>query len=260
MFAFYCVLCTMLTLSFATIHSTQVTPNITSTLYAQADKLKSMPSYRYPYNDLAQKLSAEGKKSLPLFSYGSLVDPASASLTLSKQALKTRRPALAFGVIRAFDRDITVKPDSKWGTPCHQEARGMLNIQPSPYLEQFINGVLLDVPLKDIDALLKREIGYDLIPVVIADWQSMLDGKLNFDYAYILHAQRDSVYVNTAIFPRPGYYELTRNAATQYGPLFSLLWLNTTFMADGHTPIAVWEQWLKTQDPRTCVSEKHIKN
>lgn len=209
-----------------------------------SELVQKCPSYSYPYHGLANTLAKEGKSSLPLFSYGSLMDVESASETLSKDALKTRRPALGFGIKRIFDRDVPIKPRSHWGTPHDPKARGMLNVHPVSQIESFVNGVLIDIPLKDLEELLDREEGYDLIPIVIADWNSLLKNTPEFSIAYTLYAPTQSSYTSHSIYPRPGYYEFTRDAATQFGPLFSLLWQNTTFMADGQTPITVWEHWL----------------
>lgn len=221
-------------------------------LYQYSNRLHQMPSYSYPYYNLAGQLIEHHEDTLSLFSYGSLIDEHSASRTLSPRALETRRPALAFGVKRTFNRDVPIKPDSRWGIPCNPNARGMLNVEKTEELKSFINGVLVDVPLEDIEALLTREVGYDLIPIVVANWQGLLTGKFEFAIAYILSAPLSSSYVSLDILPRPGYYELTRDAAMQFGPLFGLLWYNTTFMADGKSSVDIWEKWLKEGDPRTC--------
>lgn len=226
-----------------------------SELKFHVETAQNTEPYTYPYHDLPEKLKGENKQSLLLFSYGSLIDEKSAGKTLSPQALATRQPAVAFGVKRVFDRDVPVKPGSQWGVPCHHDARGMLNVQRTEELQQFINGVLVEIPLEDIAALLDREEGYDLMPVIVSGWNDFIRESPQFEIAYILHADVDSPYVNSKIYPRPGYYELTRNAAKQYGPLFESIWHETTFMADGETHIDVWEEWIKQGDRRTNIVE-----
>ncbi len=82
---------------------------------------------------------------------------------------------------------------------------------------------------------MKREIGYNLVPVIVTGWNGFLEGKVEYAIAYILQAPLGSLYVSDVILPRPGYYELTRDAARQYGPFYEMLWFNSTFMADGNT-------------------------
>lgn len=237
------------------LSGTSKSENINSDLPIYARQLDKFPIYTYPYENLASKLAAEGKTSLPLFSYGSLIDKESASRTLSPEALATRRPALAFGVKRTFDRDVPIKAGSRWNIPCNLNARGMLNIQKVENQNAFINGVLIDVPLADIPALLYREEGYNLIPVVVSNWEALQTENYHFAIAYILQAPSGSQYVNSNILPRPGYYELTRNAAMSFGPLFELVWQNTTYMADGKTPVIFWENLIHDNDPITRVWE-----
>lgn len=216
-------------------------------------KLSDYPSYSYPYSNLPEEFSKEGKNFLLLFSYGSLMDVHSASRTLSSKTVSSSHLALAFGIRRLFDRDVPIKPNSSLKIPCDPNARGMLNIHPSEYPEEFVNGVLIKIPLNEVSALLSREEGYDLIPIVVADWKDLLEKKFICQIAYTLCAPSESSYTDSDIFPRPGYYEMARNAAAQFGPLFLFLWENTTFMADGKTPIFLWEKWLKESDPRTCL-------
>lgn len=223
----------------------------TQTFDRCAEELSQWPSYPYPYSNLPEEFAKLGKRSLLLFSYGSLMDVDSAKKSLSSKTVASRRPALGFGIKRIFNRDVSIKPLSSWGTPCDSNARAMLNVQPTEFPQEFVNGILIEIPLNEVCALLKREEGYDLIPIVAADWEDLVNEKVHCQIAYTLHATSD--YTSQEIFPRPGYYEKTRDASAQFGPLFLLLWENTTYMADGNTPIALWEQWLKENDPRTCI-------
>jgi hypothetical protein len=179
------------------------------------------------------------------------MDARSAGRTLSPEAMESRRPGLAFGIKRAFDRDVPIKPESRWGIPCDPMARGMLNIQPADKREDFVNGVLVDVPLEDLPKLLEREEGYDLIPVVVTEWKTYLKGTPEFTIAYTLHASAESKYTNNAIYPRPGYYELTRDASSQFGPLFHFLWMGSTYLANGKTSILLWEAGVKQKQSHT---------
>ena len=207
------------------------------------EEAKKTTSWEYPHQEIVHYMQKEGKQSLLIFSYGSLMDAASAACSLSQASMATRRPAIAFGVRRLFDRDVPVREDSKWGTPTDPKARGMLNIMLSEQPEDFINGVLMDVTIEDISHILFREEGYDLLPVVVQDWDNVADTLHPcYQIAYAFYAPQNSNATNSLILPRPGYYELSRNASLFYGQIFYRIWLKTTFLADGVTPITEWER------------------
>lgn len=214
-------------------------------------KVKQTPPWIYPYPELVDQLKKERKRSIPIFSYGSLMDEGSAKQTLGGKSMQTRRPAIAYHLRRVFDRDVKVRSKSKWCIPMNPEARGMLNVIPTESKEDFINGVLVDITLDDIPNVLFREEGYDLIPVVVQDWHEVADVNPNYKIAYTFHAPQGSTFTSAHIAPRPGYYELTRDAAKQYGPFFSRLWFKTTYLSDGQTPIMQWEVKVLDRDPET---------
>lgn len=213
--------------------------------------LASFSRYSYPYHELPEILAKEGKNSLLLFSYGSLMDENSAAETLSSQALKTRIPALGFGVKRVFNLDVPVTPNSKFGKPHDPKARAMLNIEQTGNNDDFINGVLIDIPASDLPSLLEREKGYDLIPIIVTEWSDFEKAKPQYKIAYALESQN----INPFLYPRPGYYELSRDAAFQFSPVFGLIWQETTYLADGKTRVAKWEKWLKEHRACTYANE-----
>lgn len=194
---------------------------------------KKMPVWKYPYESLIKQLKEDHKKTLLIFTYGSLMNIDSARQTLSIQSVDSHRPAIAYGIIRLFDRDVPIKEGSKWPTPENPLARGMLNVFRTGSLLDFVNGVLLEVTIDDLEPMMEREVGYDLIPVVVEDWDKAFKADdSSFQIAYTFCAPQNSEYTSPHILPRPGYYELTRDAAKQYGTLFYLLWFKTTFFAD----------------------------
>lgn len=197
----------------------------------------------YPYPQIGTILRQQGKKSILIFNYGSLMDPSSAAHTFSEASMATRRPAVAFGVRRLFDRDVPLRSESKWGIPKDPHARGMLNVLLSDKPEDFINGVLIDVALEDIPKMLLREEEYNLAPVVVQEWHNVFDTvQPRYLIAHIFYAPQNHGATNATLFPRPGYYELTRDASLIYGELFYKIWLKTTYLADGVTPITEWEK------------------
>lgn len=216
--------------------------------------LETYPTIHYPYDDLPEKLAAENAKSILIFSYGSLMDVNSASRTLGKQSMNSRRPALAYDLRRTFDRKAPVAPNSVWGQPINPEAVGMLNVHRSDLPGEFVNGVLIDVTIADVPEVLSREVGYDLIPVIVQNWSDAATGKQNsYQIAYTFHAPIGTQYTDSTILPRPKYYETARDAAAQYGDLFLSLWFKSTYFADGETPISIWEEFVQMGDTNTQV-------
>ncbi len=205
--------------------------------------------WSYPYPELVDTLQREGKDSILIFSYGSLMDHTSASRTLGAKTLATKRPALAYKIKRLFNRDVAIRPQSKWCEPYHTKARAMLNVMPTEDANDFVNGVLIDLPLDEIPHVLLREEGYDLMPVSVREYNSE-----NYQIAYTFYAPETGPYTSKEIFPRPHYYELTRDAALQYGEHFYELWLETTYLSDGVTPIIEWEAMWMNQEPHTQAS------
>lgn len=208
--------------------------------------------YRYPYGDLAALLEEKGQDTIKIFSYGSLMDYQSASRTLSKTTLATRKPWIAFGIKRIFNRDVSIKKDSHWGQPRHPASRGMLNVKLTKEIHDMVNGVGIEVPTHEISNILSREVGYNLIPVVCIEWHSaFLARDPKYFIAYTFSAGTPGDYTNSEIYPRPKYYETAREAAKQYGPIYYHLWMNTTYMADSSTPITEWEESIRKGEGRT---------
>lgn len=202
------------------------------------DDVEGKPVYTYPYVNLADEMRQRGAEEITIFSYGSLMSKASASRTLTPITLETRAPALAFGAKRLFNRDVKVKEGSSYGIPRDSMARGMLNIELTHNYQDVVNGVVFQVNVKDIPALLNREEGYDLVPLLYTSWDDFKNGKEPvFKIAYTFRAKVLGPYTNSDILPRPGYYELTRDAALEYGDDFYAVWLHSTYHSDGITLI-----------------------
>ncbi len=231
---------------------------VDETAFSKAEsEAEALGYWSYPYSDIIDSLRAQGKDSIAIFSYGSLMDRTSAAKTVSESTLATRRPAIGYKIKRIFDRDVAIRAGSKWCQPAHPHARGMLNVLPTGYSADFVNGVLLDVPLEEIPNVLFREEGYDLLPIVVKEWDIEHETvEPVYRVAYTFHAPQRSPYTNSEIFPRPKYYELTRDAALQYGQLFYELWLETTYLADGITSIVEWEEMWMEDEPHTQASCK----
>lgn len=219
--------------------------------------LKTYKEYPYPYENLEKDLKSQNKKTILIFNYGSLLDLCSASKTFSKKSLATRRLAVAFGTKRVFDRDVPINPRSKWGVPISPESRAMLNLVRTGDLKDVTNGILMNVDIDDIPFMRKREEGYELVPIIVSGWQDYLTNKNPRTFiAYTFHAKEGTRFTSSHIYPRPGYYELARDAAKIQGPIFYQMWLNSTFLADKKQPISVWEEAIRNCSEKTLIIEK----
>lgn len=224
-------------------------------------QLQITPTYHYPYKDLEAHLKRQGKTTIPIFTFGSLLDSHSASRTFSKKSLSTGVLTVAIGTKRVFNRDIPIDPSHNWGVPCNSEARAMLNLQKTNDTNDVTNGLLLQVQTEDIEPMRRREYGYDLVPVIVISWDDYLNKKSpHYSIAYTFHSPENTRFTNNQILPRPGYYELTRNAALQKGPEFYHMWLKSTYLSDGKTPITVWEHHVQKEELQTQIDLNGCKS
>jgi cation transport regulator ChaC len=201
----------------------------------QKNKLKEFPLLNYPNHDF-EKIIPQGGKIL-IFGYGSLMSKESLGgtnntrrkATVKPTALATMRPVIAFGLKRLFDYDYkNLLP--------HKE-RAFLNVEPSE--NRIINGVVFEVDHEDLAALVDRETGYDLIPILVASWEAASKQKeeIEFEVAYTFMASEEPrdgiVYKNKDILPIPRYQKAVMEAASSYGRDFYEFFCETTFLSDG---------------------------
>lgn len=214
-------------------------------------RLTDLPNYQYPYNYLPSLLALQGKESIKLFVYGSLMDYKSASRTLSENTLKTREPAKAYGVKTIYNRSVSYSSTPHWGEPTNIYAIAMLNTLVTKDANDVAFGIVLDIPLDEIASLLSREVGYDMKPVVIKNINnsnmtsetstSSDQHKKNYDIAYVLSSAEHSQYTDDRLLPREGYYQRVMKAAKSNGSVFFDQWLNHTFLSNGITTIGYYD-------------------
>lgn len=211
------------------------------------DTLYSFPALEYPINNVDTLFELFGQSTITIFSYGSLLNKESASRTLRTETMDTYQPAVAFGVRRVFDRN--VPNTSRWGIPIRPNDTAMLNLHETDHMSDIVYGIIIEVDSNELKALVDREEGYDLIPVVAMLWDDALDTANQEPepfIAYTFHAadapRRNIFYTNSHINPVPGYAQAAKAGAAQYGNAFLKLWVATTFLADQKTPFAEWEK------------------
>jgi len=209
-----------------------------------SDKSSEYPTFKYPINNQEDLISQYNSGTVPIFSYGSLLNKESAARTLSPKAMKTHKPAIAFSTRRIFDRH--VPKTKRWGPMERPNDTAMLNIISVDNFSEIVNGVVIDVDYDDLVNLSQREEGYDLVPVIITSWEDAnSNNHAEFFVAYTFQAPyepREGVtYTNNYINPVPGYAFASKSGAAQYGDDFLNLWIESTYLADKVTPFSLWE-------------------
>jgi hypothetical protein len=205
------------------------------------------PVLQYPIQEPETLYSQHNQDTIPIFSYGSLLNKESAARTLSEKAMATHQSAVSFGSKRVFDRHVPTT--IRWGPLERPNDTAMLNLNQTNDLSEVVNGVVIEVDINDLKNLLFREEGYDLVPVVVTYWDDAMDPSKapRFFIAYTFQASDESRegihYTNQYINPVPGYALASKSGAEQYGELFLDLWVSSTYLADKETPFAVWESY-----------------
>ncbi len=196
-----------------------------------------MKDYDYPWDGLEADLSELHGGSLKLLGYGSLINRESAARTLTSDVLT---PTVAIGARRIFNYESN-RPSLAPSTD--PRARAVLNVVVTRQREDLVNGMLIEVPLEDIKPLRDREIRYDLKPVACVDWNRRDEPPF---VGYILECSGDGQphgkqVIRGDIEPNHRYYRLCRDGVTAVDEEFLQLWLDTTYLADGKTPVRDWE-------------------
>lgn len=219
-----------------------VRPNA-SQLRAISEKMAEAlqePVYLYPWDSLERDLKTKGLSRFPIVAYGSLVNIESANVTLQDQSLIHHRPVIAFGARRLFNYKMP-KNTRRYGSTT-RHTRAALNVQTTDNIDDVVNGILFEITLEEIPAIRAREIGYDLVPIATINWNENKDPPF---LTYILRCPDElpmgKRLTSDQIVPHRQYYLICRRGARKVGEDFLRFWLDTTYLADGVTPISQWE-------------------
>ncbi len=197
--------------------------------------------YVYPWKTLERDLKKRRISKLPLIVYGSMINIRSSAQTLSKKSITGRKPIIAFGVRRIFNYEMPANT-ARYRISTNPIERAALNVRLTGEIKDVVNGVLLNISLKDIPNTRARELDYDLIPVACLYWKDL---SIHPFIAYILRCpntlQDGRKGTNDKIEPNPDYYLICRKGAADFGKKFLLFWLATTFLANGKTSVQHWE-------------------
>lgn len=194
-------------------------------------------AYPYPWEHLERDLAGSGRPSLPMVGYGSLVNLQSAARTLREEALTASFPVVVFGARRVFDYEIG--PHVKRYRPGMGTARAGLNAYVTREPCDVLNGLLYPIFPADVAQLRRREVDYDLVPAPYLAWEHRTESEPRV--AYILHRPRRPGQGSRDMTPHLDYYRICRDGARQVGAEFLALWLRSTYLADGVTPVGEWE-------------------
>jgi cation transport regulator ChaC len=206
---------------------------------------------KYPFHAYPN----EGHESIPelfpngkvlVFGYGSLINRASLARSVKQPAVDTMQPAIAFGVKRIFN--YKAKHVVNWGENLDRKEKAMLNLVQTLNIATTANGVTVEVDADDLANLVKRETGYDLVPILVASWDDVIGQnpqvKIQVAYTFVAaHELRNHIdYTSTEFYPVREYLHAIQCASRRFGDDFAKMWDATTYLADGTTKVRDWDE------------------
>ena len=195
-------------------------------------------SRKYPWKDLEKLCAEQNEKTLKIVGYGSLINERSAALTVTAQK---RTLVIAFGVYRVFNYVIP-KSYLRYGSPNHPQRVTALNIEVTNKISDYINALLIEIPISDIQALREREIAYDLIRVPCVLWNNREEEPFYSSILFCPYYDFNGIEkTRDNLEPHTEYYKVCRNGAKSFGEDFLNCWKSTTFLSDGISSMLKWE-------------------
>lgn len=166
---------------------------------------------------------------------GTLINKHSIGKTIDRASL--HGPVVASGVRRIFNFSLMDENYEENGgryTRSHDDSHcATLNIVHTGNAQDNVNGILFSTSPADIDALAKREYGYDLLPV---EYQLASEKAL----AYMFIARKESQAIGHRvldnILPNESSLSICLTGAATYGKAFVDTWIESCYVADG-TPL-----------------------
>lgn len=214
----------------------------------EVSNLSTYPSHTYHNSDFQQILKKYPDEKVLIFGYGSLINADSAASSVSSKAVLSMQPVVAFGFKRIFNYKAGTDIALKWGQNVPKNERAMLNIDPTTTYNSIINGVVMEVDSQDLAQLIQRETGYDLVPMLVANWNEVISENptVNIKIAYTFFVSdelREGFdYTQTKYYPVRGYLRAVQEGAAVFGQQFLDYWNATTYLGDGTTLIAQWNE------------------
>jgi|GEM_PF-3765284 len=209
-------------------------------------ELLTFPFFQYPNDGHQEIVNHFPSGKVPVFGYGSLMNKVSAARSMKNKAVESMEPAIAFGVKRLFNYKVT--DPSRWGAEQNRKEKAMLNIAQTLNIGSMANGVVVEVDAEDLTKLVSRETGYDLVPILVASWNDVMNQNPEIEvrvaYTFVaVHELRNNIsYTSTEYYPVLGYLHAIQEASQAYGPEFAAFWNATTYLANGTTSIEKWDE------------------
>lgn len=191
-----------------------------------------------------QQLYQTSSATVPFFAYSSMIDKgAGAVKAISQEAADTQTLAIAFGIQRTFNREMAAATvEGGWGALKRPNDLAILNIFQKE--DAVLNGVVFDLPLADLLILSKREVGYDLIPVLAIRWNDAVDGEkepeIFLAYTFLApdYTGEGTRYTNTYVNPIPPYFNYLQTGLDAAGEGFKAMWWSSSYLADKKTLVS----------------------
>lgn len=209
-------------------------------------ELVSFPFFKYPNDGHQEIVNHFPSNKVLLFGYGSLMNKTSAARSMKAEAVESMQSAIAFGVKRLFNYKVT--DPSRWGEEQNRKERAMLNIAPTLNIGSMANGVVLEIDAEDLTRLVSRETGYDLVPILVASWDDVMNEnpeveiRIAYTFVAVNELRNNIAYTSTEYYPVLGYLHAVQKASQAHGPKFAKFWNKTTYLANGTTPIEGWDE------------------
>ena len=215
--------------------------NLSAKQTAKIQKLlneKTRYFQKYPWDEIESLCAQQNEKTLKIVGYGSLLNKQSAALTITAQK---RTLVIAFGVYRVFNYVIP-KSYQRYSLPDHPKRITALNIEVTNKVSDFINALLIEVPISDIKALREREIAYDLIQVPCVLWDDKEKAPFYSNILFCPYYDFNGFEkTRDNLEPHSEYYKVCRSGAYDFGEDFLNCWKSTTFLSDGVSSMNAWE-------------------
>ena len=193
-----------------------------------------VPGFKYPWEDLEERLYEHAAARIYLVGYGSLLNPESAARSVRNTPSDGHPPVVAVGARRVFNYRMPDGIFERYGVEPGARDRAALNAEPAA--ESVLNGRLIELALADLPNLRVRETAYDLEPVTCLPWNKPNTAPFT---AFVLCCKYEfwegQRYVDNALMPFKPYYRLCRTGAEMVSPAFLNFYLKTCFLADRST-------------------------
>ena len=166
---------------------------------------------------------------------GTLINKQSIEKTIDGARL--HGPVIASGVRRIFNFALIDENYEEHGGRYERSQEdshcATLNVEHTGNVQDKVNGILFSTSPADIDALARREYGYDLLPV-----EHQLADKTALAHMFIARKESQTIghRVLDNILPNESSLSICLAGAATYGKVFLDTWIESCYLADG-TPL-----------------------